>query len=227
MQFSQMNKNAFTPKRFPSKRKAFTLIEILLVIGILALLMGVTTQMLTSVGDTRGRARATADMELIATGLEAFNAQYGGYPRVSATTGEKTAAGDLYKCLVGKMMLRLRDDQVMMVDTPRPRKPFVDATKLLLRDPGDEFSDDVDPEKSGVYIADPWNEPYLYFYNIANTVGSFATTWRSPGFILLSKGPDKKAQNSQSMYTTGIIPDMDEYTSNEENIDNIIKGRDN
>ncbi len=188
--------------------------------------MGVTTQVLTSVGDSRGRARARADMEFIAAGLEAFNAQYGGYPRISSMSGEKAAAGDLYKCLVGKMMLMLRDKQIMMVDAPSQRKPLVDATRLSLRDPDDDLAVDVDPEKNGVYVADPWNEPYLYFYNTANAAGLSASNWRSPGFLLLSKGPDRKAKDSQSMYTTGIVPDMDEYTSNSENVDNIIRGRD-
>ncbi len=52
------------------------------------------------------------------------------------------------------------------------------------------------------------------------------TTWRSPSFILLSKGADAKAKEVRSMYTTGIIPDDEEYRLPEENIDNIIFGRD-
>ena len=44
------------------------------------------------------------------------------------------------------------------------------------------------------------------------------------GFILLSKGPDGKEKNVRSMYTTGIIPDMNEYQNEPENMDNIIQG---
>jgi len=113
----------------------------------------------------------------------------------------------------------------MMIELSKSRKPFVDATKLKICDPSDPTEVEVDPEKNGVYFADPWNNPYLYFYNSASTVGSLDATWRAPGFILLSKGPDGKAQNSQSMYSTGIIPDMDAYNSDDANVDNILRGR--
>lgn len=45
-----------------------------------------------------------------------------------------------------------------------------------------------------------------------------------PGFILLSKGPDGKEKDVRSMYTTGIVPDMDAYQEDPVNIDNIIQG---
>ena len=82
----------------------------------------------------------------------------------------------------------------------------------------------VDPEKSGVYFVDPWFEPYLYFYNTASTLNTETASWRGQGFILLSKGPDGKEKNVRSMYTTGIIPDMNDYQSEPENLDNIIQG---
>ncbi len=223
----KMNKYVYTPTAFRRSRKAFTLVEILIVIGILVLLMGITTQMLGGVSDAQGRARAKSDMALIATGLEAFCNQYGGYPRLNAGSEEKFVGGEIYKCLVGRMMLKRQNDQIVMTEMGIQRRPFVDASKLKICDPADPVLVDVDPEKNGVYFGDPWNEPYLYFYDASTAVGNDTIgTWRSPGFILISKGPDRKETDVLSMYTTGIIPDYDDYISNQVNVDNLVHGRD-
>jgi prepilin-type cleavage/methylation N-terminal domain protein len=222
-----MNIYGFTPLKTSRKRGAFTLVEILIVIGIIALLMGITTQMLGTVSASQGRARSKTDMALIVSGLEGFASKYGGYPRVSANIDEKKSAADLYRCLTGKMIMRLNDGQIVMADVGTVRKPFIEVTKLRIADPADPLLQDVDPEKNGVYFSDSWNEPYLYFFDTTMYVTNEAnTSWRSPSFILLTKGPDQKAADVKGMYTTGIIPDDEEYRLPEVNIDNILYGRD-
>lgn len=205
-------------------RKAFTLIEVLIVMGILAMLMGFVVSMFGTAGQAQGRARASADMEVMAQGLEAFSGTFGGYPRLNATSGEKTVAGDLYKCLVGKKSLRIQDNSVVMADLGKPRAPFVDAVKLRIADPANPDSQDVDPERNGVFFADPWGEPYLYYYDSSTNLGTVNSTWRAPGFVLLSKGADRQSADVQSLCTTGIMPDFDDYISKMENVDNIIQG---
>ncbi len=204
-------------------RRGFTLIEILIVVAILGLLMGITTQMLSSVGQSQGKAKAKADMAVIATALEAFSAQYGGYPRLNVAKKE-SHAGDLYKCLTGRMFLRVKDNKINMVDASTPRKPFVDVLKLKICDPKTK-STNVDPTKDGVYFADPWDEPYMYLYNTSSVAGSLESEWKSPSFILFTKGADTLARDVKSMYSTGVIPPNDVYIEPEENIDNFIFGR--
>ena len=221
-----MNMHFFTPFALRKSRGGFTLIEILVVIAILGILMGITTQMLGGVSDSQGRARAKTDMELLAAGLEAFNGQYGGYPRLNSASGEKFVGGEIYKCLVGKMILKVQNEQVVMEEVSVTRKPFVDAGKLLICDPQDPYVKDVDAEKNGVYFGDPWLEPYLYFFDTSASISYEGTTWKSPGFVLMSKGPDKKERDSLSLHSTGIVPDEMDYTSAKENVDNIIQGRD-
>ena len=69
-----MNSNA--PLIFKKARGAFTLIEILIVMSLIVLLFGITSQLITSVGQSQGRSRARADLELIASGLEAFSGKF-------------------------------------------------------------------------------------------------------------------------------------------------------
>ena len=197
-----MDSHIFTPKH-TAKRGGFTLIEILIVIGIIVLLMGITTQMLGTVGEAQGRAQAKSDMALIATGIESFYNQYDTYPRITAAGNEKQAAGDLYKCLTGKMVAKIQNAQIVMSDAGTDTRPFVDVSKLRIADPADPHLENVDPEKSGVYFVDPWFEPYLYFYNTANTMNTETASWRGQGFILLSKGPDGKEKNVRSVISGG------------------------
>lgn len=214
-------------RKFTRTRKAFTLIEILIVVGILALLMGLTTQMLSTVSANQGRAKARTDMALIASALESFAGRYGGYPRVNASGDEKKAAASIYKCLAGKMVLRVDDGQITMSDVGANRKPLLDVSKLTICDPNDPYAQNVDTEKNGVYFCDPWNEPYLYFFDTTSYVTNEEnTSWRSPSFILMSKGADTKAEDVKGMYTSGIIPNDEDYRMPEQNLDNILHGRD-
>ena len=213
----------FTSKA-PYKKKGFTLIEILIVVAILGLLMGITTQMLSTVGDTQGKARAKADMAVMASALEAFSAQYGGYPRLNVAK-KSSDAGDVYKCLTGKMILRVQDGKVSMTSVGKNRKTFIDVLKFRICDPTNKDKVDVDPSTEGVYLADPWNEAYMYLYNTSNVVGSLESEWTSPSFVLFTKGADTKAKDVRNMYSSGIIPSNDVYTEPEENLDNFIYGR--
>ncbi len=207
-----------------SQKRGFTLIEILIVVAILGLLMGITTQMLSSVGQSQGKARAKADMAVIAAATEAFAAQYGGYPRLNVAKKESDA-GDFFKCLTGRMVLRVKDNRISMSNISKTRRPFIDVLKFRICDPSDKDLQSVDASKDGVYLADPWNEPYMYLYNTSTIAGSLESEWTSPSFILFTKGADTKAKEIGSMYSTGVIPENDVYIEPEENIDNFIYGR--
>ncbi|MBE6413078.1 MAG: prepilin-type N-terminal cleavage/methylation domain-containing protein [Verrucomicrobiaceae bacterium] len=213
----------FTSK-IPQRRSGFTLIEILIVVAILGLLMGITTTMLSSVGEVQGKARAKADMAVLAQGLEGFRAQYGGYPRLNVAK-KASDAGDLFKCLSGKMILRVQDNKITMPVVGKTRKSFIDVAQFRLADPADKYATGVDPSKDGVYLADPWGEAYMYLYDTTNVVGSLEAEWTSPSFILFTKGADMKAKDVKNMYSSGIIPSNDVYIEPEENIDNFIYGR--
>ncbi len=210
-----------------SKRSAFTLIEIMIVVGIIIMLMGITTQMLGSSTDAQGKARAKADMELIADALEQFRSVYGDYPRISCAGEEKYSAARLYQCLVGKMYMVAKNGQIsfLSMSDDSPRRPFIDASKMNLGSIQGNDDGIVDPEKSGVFFADPWGEPYIYIYDTSSVVGA-ESAWLSPNYILLCKGPDNKAFPFGSMYMDGVLRDVEAYRNQNGNEDNLIRGID-
>ncbi len=66
-----------------ARRSAFTLIELLTVVGILALLIGILLPVILTGIRTAERARGSADLQAIATALEAYHSEFGDYPRSS------------------------------------------------------------------------------------------------------------------------------------------------
>jgi prepilin-type N-terminal cleavage/methylation domain-containing protein len=71
------------PEQNPSRsaRRAFTLIEVLVVVGILVLLIAIALPMLSSARKNAAKTRQASDLQAITTGLEAFKTDHGDYPR--------------------------------------------------------------------------------------------------------------------------------------------------
>jgi prepilin-type N-terminal cleavage/methylation domain-containing protein len=81
-------------------KKGFTLVELLVVIAIIGLL---STIAVVSLGTARQKARDTtriATMKQVATGLESFYSDAGGYPAFTATGGYYQIGGKVL-CLLG------------------------------------------------------------------------------------------------------------------------------
>lgn len=79
-------------------RRAFTLIELLVVVGIVVLLAGLLLPMLYKSYRAASKTRIAADLNTIATALDAYRNDFGDYPRV-ATPG--TGFAVLGKALIG------------------------------------------------------------------------------------------------------------------------------
>src|SRR5688500_18624812 len=67
-----------------SGRRGFTLTEMLVVIGIIVLVLGITTPMITRAWRTGDRTRSAADLAAISTALEAYRQDHKMYPPVGA-----------------------------------------------------------------------------------------------------------------------------------------------
>ncbi|HZI33530.1 MAG TPA: prepilin-type N-terminal cleavage/methylation domain-containing protein, partial [Candidatus Binatia bacterium] len=68
------------PARRATSFHAFTLIELLVVIGIIALLAGLVVGGTRYAGSKMKESRIRAELNALATAIEAYNAKFGHYP---------------------------------------------------------------------------------------------------------------------------------------------------
>ncbi len=181
------------------RKKAFTLVELMVVVGILIALAGIIFGVQKGVFERAAIAKAKSEISIIAAALESYKNQYGDYPWIVFIDGE---GSEIYEALLGE-----RDPKHRVVTG----KPFLDMGEFTIS------NDEV--------IVDPWGNQYYYSYK-SNTAPN---AWNRAGFILMSYGPDKEPGALRSINhiasNNGILPDN--YFSNEEAKDNIIYGESN
>lgn len=227
----------FCPHRRACSRAGFTLIELLAVIAIIAVLAGIVIGVQAGITERQLESRAKGELATIAIALESFKAKYGDYPwlgpdTASADAGnfsvaDRAAGGnsqDLYKVLAGQLIMV--GDGGTSVDVRAPANqgtPLTDLGRL----------EAVGPTGSE-YLVDPWGTPYYYYYIDEGAVGN-RTSWKRPGFILLSAGPDTEFDPSAggASLRDGELPaDLSQFFSGgaansegaPQNLDNLIYG---
>jgi prepilin-type N-terminal cleavage/methylation domain-containing protein len=89
--------SATSPSNFA--RRGFTLVELLVVIGIILVIAGIALPMLIKAYSQSDKSKARADLNTIAVCLEAYKQDHGDYPRTNGVDG--TGAAVLCKALVG------------------------------------------------------------------------------------------------------------------------------
>lgn len=141
--------------------RAFTLIELLTVIAIIAILAAITFGVVRGVNERAAIGQAKAELASLAQALESYKLQYGDYPRTAdaavflqSLIGKKGPKGDL---MTGKT--------------------FIEISKLTLNTSGDPFT------TATLLLVDPWGRQYNYYYKDT-------TSWTAPGYVLMSTGPD-------------------------------------
>lgn len=188
------------PDRPHRRSHAFTLLELLTVVAILALLASISFGVIRSTKQRVHMARAKAELALIVQALEDYKRHYGDYPqtgpsaansqRVAGTVGPgvNTAQARLFNALIGVY-------GPSNFNTRLNGPVCVDITKLSVEVPVNNATFAVaagsPPAKQAVSNAflDPWGNRYLYFYKVATVPGRPAV-WTAPSFVLYSTGPD-------------------------------------
>jgi general secretion pathway protein G len=142
--------------------RAFTLIELLMVIAIIAILAAITFGVVKGVNERAAIGQAKAELASLAQALESYKMQYGDYPQ--------TVAADVFlQSLIGKKGPKGADIT---------GRTFVEVAKLSLSTTGgDPFVTNT------LYLLDPWGRQYNYYYKATSG-------WTSPSYVLMSVGPD-------------------------------------
>ena len=87
-------------------RSGFTLTEMLVVIGIVVLVLGITTPMVTRAWRAGDRTRTAADLQAIAGALEAYRQDHGDYPRVKGLPWPGATGANATEWLGARMLCR-------------------------------------------------------------------------------------------------------------------------
>ncbi|HVY60712.1 MAG TPA: prepilin-type N-terminal cleavage/methylation domain-containing protein [Planctomycetota bacterium] len=194
----------------------FTLMELMIAIGIIAILAALIFPAMTAARRSAGVKATKATIERIKLACEAYFADFGDYPPSSlsalgvSTNGVNEGAESLLRCLT----------------TRAGRGPYLQfEEKELVNTDDDALPQRGDPTKSSIEarelfeLADAWGNPLVYFHNrdykggprleryiaatgerIACRPAPSAKTGSYPSlttFMIWSIGPDGKNENGQ------------------------------
>lgn len=177
-----------------SARSGFTLIEMLVVIGIIGILAGLAVPAATGVMKKAKKVKTSAALKDIQLGIKNYQAEYNRYPLKAGMTTENPIALDegatLLKILLGENEQKLNPRQIIYIEPPMGKN----GTGGLV---GSE----------GSYgLMDSWGEPYQvimdanYDNKISNpdsrnedpSISTGAPANLPIGVIVYSHGEDKK-----------------------------------
>ena len=140
-----------------SGRRAFTMIELLVVISIIAVLAGLVAMVAKGAMAQSKIKKAQGQIMAMQEGLEEYKRLYGSYPKVAGgSTDPIVQAKMLYQALTG--------DGTNMIDGAEPTasdgNPGTDGELILeAAFAGPNGSAFTNPE---YYLMDPWRQPYRY-----------------------------------------------------------------
>lgn len=165
------------------RARAFTLLELLTVIAIVAVLSGIVIGVGRRASETGKIARAKAELAALSVALESYKRQFGDYPRTDdnailvqsligklGPTGSTLATASRTHLEAAKFTLALESAPTTPLD------PFATSTATLL---------------------DPWGQSYRYVYRVP------ASDWTNHSFVLYSIGPD--GADAPTLLTGGFI----------------------
>ncbi|MEO5958317.1 MAG: prepilin-type N-terminal cleavage/methylation domain-containing protein [Opitutaceae bacterium] len=192
------------PARFHRRSHAFTLLELLVVIALIAVLASFTFGVIRSSKQGANLARARAELSHLVQALEDYKRHYGDYPqtgpsaansqRVTGTAGPglNTAAARLFNALIGvygptNFNTRLNGPKLVDIGKLAVERPLATATFAVA-----SGSPPTKTPENNAFL-DPWGNRYLYFYKAVTPGGGAPPQWNAPSFVLYSAGPDGAA----------------------------------
>ncbi|MCA8941357.1 MAG: type II secretion system protein GspG [Planctomycetes bacterium] len=205
-----MKAHIHAPRR--PEMSGFTLVEVIVVLGVILMLAGIAVPMISSYVDDGKRARAEAEVKMLGAALTSVYKDVG----VFATRGRNGSNGTLYALFSGPTMPTSNpfaaNHSFSNWARHATRGDLMDH-HLLENAPGGQTSAAYDTSGStqwrGPYVAgstplDPWGRPY-----VASVIGSwYSHATRYKRMYVLSAGPNGRIDTDRdSTATTEIAGD--------------------
>jgi general secretion pathway protein G len=152
------------PAGATEKRAAFTLLELLVVLTLVALLTGLVLGAGRHAGERGRAARVRAELAALSVALDAYRRAYGDYPHTDDEA-------QLLQSLLGRRG---------PLGSAAAGRPWLEMAGFTTADARDPFTD------AAAVLVDPWDRPYVYAYKIPSA------GWSNSSYLLYSLGPDGK-----------------------------------
>lgn len=164
--------------------RAFTLIELLTVISIIAILASIAFGVMKGVKERAAISQAKTELASLAQALEAYKLQYGDYPQTGSAANATEASasatdgpGILFNALTGKR------GPLSSTNVVTNGRAYLETTRFSLQDTSAAGSPVAGATQVANAFMDPWGRRYLYYYKTDSS-------WVRKGYILVSAGPD-------------------------------------
>lgn len=160
------------------KRRSYTLVEILMVVGIIAILVGLAIPVLNSARSSARLNKASAECNAIALAIKNFETEYGQMPNPAAASDGASAPTATFNNLYAPTDNELKQES----DVGNTTTYYKLFTMLTMYDPSDHtqkitsgYKNNVkkmvflDPPPSyaeGKTYLDPWGKPYTILYRV-------------------------------------------------------------
>lgn len=215
-------------------RRAFTLVELLAAIAIIAALSALVLAIIPGVRNAQQSATTRGFVSAMQSSLESFKNTYGAYPTDACAASDSLAWQQaLHDGLTGLKVLKQVNGSLQLLNfddskaaTNASKKPvrlsFITGSQIPEITTSGET---IITDESKALFVDAWNNPFQYRY--APISGNkLSTAWESPGFLLVSAGRKSAAETpvdsdffSGGMESSGKIPDN--YFDDQYRADNI------
>ncbi len=172
---------------------SFTLVELLVVIGIIAILASLTLAASGTVWTKAARARASSEIAAMSTALESYKVDNGIYPPSTNLYGPPSVAYPLNSSVAGgtyqvssQIIYQNLSGQVNFLDDP------VSGTKVYMSFKANQLGNAKTAKgtsssaTSATYVKDPWG--YSYGYSTGGTASTYYPYNGSGFFDLWSTG---------------------------------------